>query len=220
MKLTFENYLKLSAYSNVVIVYPGRFQPAHKNHAKVYSVLAEKFETATVYVATTNKVSPPNTPFSFIERKKMLEAAGVPGDKIVQTANPYVAQEIKSLYDPAVTKIIFAVGAKDMSSDKPRFNFLPTQKGDAYFKPLGDILKITPKNVEEMFTLDKHGYVAIAPTYSFSINITGKPLSIKGATEIRELYRTASEAGKQEIITQLYGSFNEDIYELFNNKLL
>ena len=37
MKLiTLEDYLNNNT-KNLVVIYPGRFQPAHKNHAKVFN---------------------------------------------------------------------------------------------------------------------------------------------------------------------------------------
>ena len=107
-----------------------------------------------------------------------------------------------------------------MDPTAPRFNFLPTKKGDAYFKPLNKIKDITIKDVNELITFNNHGYVATTPTYHFKLNITGYPVPIKGASEIRDIYKTASELGKKEIIKQLYGKFNDNIYNLFNNKLI
>jgi hypothetical protein len=220
MKLTFENYLNNQQVLNVVVIYPGRFQPAHKNHAKVYNFLLEKFPFASVYIATSNKISPPRSPFSFAEKKQMLVAAGVPDDKIIQTTNPYQAIEITRKFEPTLYKLIFAVGGKDMDPEAPRFSFTPTKKGEAYFKPLPNINDLTPESLNELYTFDKHGYVTATPTFRFNLNLTGRPMPIKGASEIRELYKTASEAGKKEIISQLYNGFNEEIFNLFNNKLI
>lgn len=220
MKLTFENYLNNQTSPNLLIIYPGRFQPAHKNHAKVYKFLIQAFPYASVFIATSNKISPPKSPFSFNEKKMMLVAAGIPADKIIQTSNPYQAREITKRFDPNTTRLVFAVGGKDMDPTAPRFNFLPTKKGDAYFKPFNKIKDINIQDVVEMLTFNKHGYVATIPTFHFKLNLTGTSIPIKGASEIRELYKTASELGKQEIIKQLYGRFNENIYNLFNTKLI
>ena len=220
MKLiTLEDYLENNT-NNLVVIYPGRFQPAHKNHAKVYNFLTTKFNYADVYIATSNKILLPKSPFTFDEKKIMLQAAGVPADKIIQTANPYQSREILQKYDSTSTCVIFAVGAKDMDPVTPRFNFLPTKKGDAYFKPLPTLNSLTAKAIQTLYTLDKHGYVATIPTYRFTINIVGKNIPILGASQIRDLYRSASILGKKEIIKQLYGSYNENIYNIFENRLI
>jgi len=221
MKLTFELYLREEQLrQETVIVYPGRFQPAHKNHAKVYNFLVKHFPYASVFVATSNKISLPKSPFTFDEKKIMLTAAGVPAEAIIQTTNPYVAKEITQNFNPENTRLIFAVGGKDMVDKKPRFNFLPTKKGDAYFKPLPKLQLLTFNIVNTLFTFNNHGYVATTPTYTFNINILGQKINIKGASDIRELYKKASEAGKRDIIIQLYGSFNEEIFDLFNKRLI
>lgn len=217
--LTLEDYLNNNSL-NLVVIYPGRFQPAHKNHAKVYNFLVNKFKDADVYVATSNKLSLPKSPFTFDEKKIMLMAAGIPAEKIVQTANPYQAREILQTYDASSTRVIFAVGGKDMDPTNPRFNFLPTKKGDAYFKPLPPITNVTSKIIQELYTLNKHGYVATSPTYRFSINIVGTKIPILGASQIRDIYKTASTLGKKEIIKQLYGNYNEEIFNIFEKRLI
>ena len=220
MKLiTLEDYLNNNT-KNLVVIYPGRFQPAHKNHAKVYKFLTTKFNYADVYIATSSKIMLPKSPFTFDEKKVMLQAAGVPADKIIQTVNPYQAREILQKYDGSSTCVIFAVGEKDMDPASPRFNFLPTKKGDAYFKPLPSLSSLTTNKIQELYTLDKHGYVATIPTYRFTINIVGKNIPILGASQIRDLYRSASVLGKKEIIKQLYDSYNENIYNIFENRLI
>ena len=54
-----------------IAVYPGRFQPFHKGHAQVYKWLKSKFGNATI--ATSNKVEAPKSPFTFTEKKKMMD---------------------------------------------------------------------------------------------------------------------------------------------------
>jgi len=92
------------AIQQVVAIYPGRFHPFHKGHASVYTYLRNKFDT--VFIATSDKVDPPKSPFSFAEKRQMMIAAGVPASAIVQTKNPYQAQEILQAYDPATTAVV------------------------------------------------------------------------------------------------------------------
>ena len=54
----------------VVAIYPGRFQPMGKHHAKTFRWLQSKFKNA--YVGTSGKVSLPKSPFSFAENKKII----------------------------------------------------------------------------------------------------------------------------------------------------
>ena len=227
MKFTLENYLN-NDIRELLVIYPGRFQPAHKNHAKVYNFLLNQFPRASVFISTSNKIDLPNSPFTFEEKKMMLVASGIPEQAIIQTTNPYVAREITNKFSPENTSLIFAVGGKDMEDTtdkqtgkiiKPRFNFLPTKKGEPYFKPLSNLKKITDKQVKYLDTFNLHGYVSATPTFNFTLNISGKKINIKSASDIRNMYRNASEAGRKIIITQLYNNFNPQIYDLFNKRL-
>ena len=74
---------------NHVVVYPGRFHPFHKGHASVYNSLVKQFGAGNVYIATSDKVDPPKSPFTFDEKVQMMIHAGVPANAIVKTAQPY-----------------------------------------------------------------------------------------------------------------------------------
>ena len=187
----------------LVVVYSGRFQPAHRGHAQVYKSLVEQYPGADVYVATTNKVDE-KSPFNFQERKFTLEKAGVPGDKIVQVISPYVAKEITTKYNDTKDKLIYAVSEKDID----RFSYGPKKDGSpSYFQKL--------KDVNELLPLGEKGYIAIAPVFPFKV--LGK--NITSATQVRDMYKHVSEPERKQIIVDLYGKFDEGIYNLFNKKL-
>ena len=93
----------------IVAIYPGRFQPMGKHHAKTYRWLKSQFKDA--YVATSGKVDLPKSPFSFAEKKKIIKSHGI--SKVVQVKNPYQSVEILKKYDPETTAVIFMVGKKD-----------------------------------------------------------------------------------------------------------
>ena len=50
--------------SNVLVIYPGRFQPFHKGHKAVYDYLASRYGRDNVFITTSNKVAPPRSPFT------------------------------------------------------------------------------------------------------------------------------------------------------------
>ena len=94
----------------IVAIYPGRFQPMGAHHAKTYQWLAGRgFDVA--YVATSGKVALPKSPFSFNEKKKIINSHGI--TNVVQVKNPYKAEEILGKYDPETTAAVFMVGKKD-----------------------------------------------------------------------------------------------------------
>jgi len=106
-----------SKIKNIVAIYPGRFQPMGKHHAQTYKWLKSKFSDA--YVATSGKVSLPKSPFSFAEKKKIINSHGI--KNVVQVKSPYQATEILKKYDPETTAAVFMFGAKDAGRLKGKF---------------------------------------------------------------------------------------------------
>ena len=193
---------------NTLVIYPGRFHGFHKGHKSVYDLLVKKFADADVYIATSNKVDPPKSPFTFDEKKKIMTFAGIPADAIVQTAVPYVAKEITSNYDENNTVLFFAVSEKDMDSD-PRFQFKPKKDGSpSYFQPYKKGTKLEP--------FAKHGYIITVPTLDFSVN--GKP--VNSASELRAEFAAADSETQKRIITDMYGQYSPEIHQLMKTKIL
>jgi len=113
-----ENIIKEDSKIKLVIaIYPGRFQPMGKHHAKTYQWLSGQFDKA--YVATTGKVDLPKSPFSFSEKKKIINSHGI--SNVVKVKSPYKAEEILKKYDPETTAAIFMVGKKDAGRLKGKF---------------------------------------------------------------------------------------------------
>ena len=190
--------------SEVLVIYPGRFQPWHKGHKAVYDYLDGKYDN--VYVATSDKVDPPKSPFNFAEKKKMMELTGMDTNNVVLTRNPYQALEITQHFDPANTVIIFAVSEKDMAED-PRFAFKPKKDGSpSYFQPVKD------GNLE---TMDKHGYIMTVPTFNF--DVLGQPM--KSATEVRHSFSKMDEPTKKQLIKDLFGNYSDEVYNLMSSKI-
>ena len=181
-----------------VVVYPGRFHPFHKGHAAVYKWLNSKFDN--VYIATSNKIDPPKSPFSFEEKKQMMMHAGIPGNAIVQARNPYGATEITDKFDPDTTTVLYAVSEKDMAED-PRFQFKPKKDGTpGYFQPYGS----------NMEPLNKHGYIITTPTFDFTV--LGEPM--RSATELRKNFANADTQTQAKMIKDLYGSYDKNIHKI------
>lgn len=187
----------------LVVIYSGRFQPAHKGHAQVYRSLVEEYPNADVYVATSNKVDE-KSPFNFVERKFLLEKAGIPADKIVQVVNTYSAKEITSKYNGDKDILIYVVSQKDAD----RFSFKPKKDGTLpYLQRL--------EEAEELQPMKDRGYVKVGKTFPFTV--LGKV--IMSATKIRDLYKHVSDPERKQIIIDLYNKFDQGIYNLFNKKL-
>ena len=200
--INFKQYVE-SVQGKIVVIYPGRFQPAHIGHYSLYESLVREHPGADVYVATSGKVDD-KSPFTFEERKRILEFLGVPGNRIINVINPYKAEEITKKYNPAVDHVIFALSEKDSE----RINFKPKKDGTpAYFIQYNSQLDLLP--------FEQHGYIETVQVTTFSV----LGVKVQSASQIRELYKSSDMLNRKQIITDLYGRFDQGIYDLFNQKL-
>ena len=200
------------AEAQLLVIYPGRFQPFHKGHYAVYEYLTGKFGRNNVYIATSNKTDNSKSPFTFAEKAYFMQLTGVPADRIVQATQPYQIQSILStgqiaVANPENTVVIFAVSEKDMDED-PRFSFAAKKDGSTpYFQPLKDI-----KQTESM---DRHGYIMTVPTFDFTV--AGAPM--RSGTELRKLYSDAKVKKRQAILADLFGKYTRDAEQIMNSKI-
>lgn len=205
-------FLNELAEPQLLVIYPGRFQPFHKGHYAVYEYLTSKFGRNNVYIATSNKTDTAKSPFSFAEKAYFMQLTGVPADRIVQATQPYQIQNVLqsghiTVADPTNTVVLFAVSEKDMASD-PRFSFAAKKDGSTpYFQPLKDI-----KQTESM---DKHGYIMTVPTFDFTV--AGAPM--RSGTELRNLYSEADEPQRQAIISDLFGRYTREAEQIMTAKI-
>lgn len=191
-----------------LVVYPGRFQPFHKGHRAVYDYLVKKYGRDSVFIATSNKVEPPKSPFSFGDKTQFMALTGVPLDRVVESSQPYKAEELTRNYNPTTTRLIFAVSEKDMAED-PRFKSWTKRDGTpAYFQP-------KPANAGEMASFDQHGYIEVVPTVDFKV--LGQPM--RSATEIRALFARSNEQTRKKIVADLFGRYSDNVYAIMANKL-
>lgn len=114
-----------------VFIYPGRFQPMGKHHAETYRAIADNHGAENTYIATSDKVDLPKSPFNFEEKKEIMIRHGIPADKIIKVKNPYNAKELLDNYDTDVVKAVYFVGQKDMDED-PRFKKTSGVSKDGY----------------------------------------------------------------------------------------
>ncbi len=191
---------------DTVVIYPGRFHPFHKGHKSVYDTLVKRFGKDRVYIATSNKVDPLKSPFTFDEKRAMMALTGVDPSRVVQVKNPYQATEITDNFDPQNTIALFAVSDKDMAQD-PRFSFKPRKDGGAsYYQPAQ----------KDMKSLDTHGYIITVPTLNF--NVLGKPMS--SASEFRANFASADNETQKAMITDLFGRYDPKTHNTMSQKIV
>jgi len=210
------NEILMHQKNNLIVIFPGRFQPFHIGHKRFFDMAKKQFPGADFFIATSDMPTkdaakdPGRYPFNFNEKKQIMMAAGIPEQEIRLVKQPYKPLEILKDYDSNIAKVIYVVGEKDMKED-PRFSFGMTKKGTpTYFQPF--------KNLNEMVPFKEaggHGYIYSPGTITFNI---GKK-AITSATELRNMYKAANEQQRKEIVTSVIGKFDPKIYNLFNAKL-
>jgi len=187
--------------NKVIAVFSGRFQPFHRGHYDAYMYMVNKFGKENVYIGTSNVVDPPRSPFTFVEKKKIMTTMfKIPSNRIVQIKNPYKPEEILKKFDKNKTAYVAGVSQKDkdrLSMGKKHY-FIPYRKSDN-LKPL-----------------DENGYVEVIPSSKFKTggeNISG--------TKVRQIFSSTRRAdeSKKKYFEKMYGKFDKSIYELIIRKL-
>jgi hypothetical protein len=192
-----------------IVIYPGRFEPPHLGHKASYNQLEKDFPGAKVFIATSGVVAPVTHPFKFGDKVDLFAKLGIPSGAVVQTTNPYQAQEITSnLPDPENTVLVFAVSAKDMG-ETPRFKFGVKKDGSpSYMQPY-------PKGGKGLKPLTQHAYVYTTQVATFKV--MGRDAN--SASEIRNLYIKGSAQDRAQIVHDLYGQADSAIQQLFDQRL-
>jgi hypothetical protein len=190
----FENYVA-EAGPELVVLYPGRFQPFHLGHGDVFRALQNKFGRDNVYIATSNKVELPKSPFNFSDKTVFMNAAGVPSDRIIEVASPYKLPEPQ--FNPANTIFIVAVGAPDR--DRLRPDSVKKDGSPGYYKTFESLDKCT--------TADKHGYVIIADERHKLITVNGQQVDVSHGTPARAAWDAVRDNPKSrsEYLLQMFG---------------
>jgi hypothetical protein len=190
----FETYVA-EAGPQLVVLYPGRFQPFHLGHGEVFQSLQSKFGRDSVYIATSNKTELPKSPFNFSDKSVFMHAAGIPSDRILEVVSPYKLPEPQ--FNPANTIFVVAVGAPDR--DRLRPDSVKKDGTPGYFKTFESIDKCT--------TADKHGYVIIANERQKVITINGQQVDVSHGTPARAAWNQIRDNPKlrSEFLLQMYG---------------
>ena len=189
----FENYI-VEAGTQLVVLYPGRFQPFHLGHREVFQSLQNKFGRDNVYIATSNKTEMPKSPFNFSDKVKFMIAAGIPADRILEVASPY---KLPAQFNPETTHFVVAVGQPDADRLKP--DSVKKDGNPSYFKSL--------TKLDDMTTADKHGYVVVANERHKLIDIGKEKVDVSHGTQSRAAWNAIrnNPKGRSQFLLQMYG---------------
>jgi len=192
------------------VIYPGRFHPWHKGHKGVFDYLSTKYGGNEVYITTTDKVELPKSPFTFDEKAKMMVLTGIPLNKIIKVVQNYNVQNLvgKIPIDINRDSIIFVVSEKDMAED-PRFSKFTKKDGSpTYLQPI-------PKNLTKLQPAITHGYIDTVPTTDFTV--LGMPA--RSASQLRTQYTNLTSQNRKEFIKDLFGKYDDGVFNIMNTKL-
>mgnify|MGYP001258703113 CR=1 FL=1 len=200
-----------------IIIYPGRFQPMLPHHAEVYNRLQSRFAGAEVYVATSNKVEGSKSPFNFEEKKAIMTGMhGIPEDKIILAANPYLIDSYMKEFDQKNTMVIFAVGGKDED------RFPMKNIDDSTGLNMATRGETRPTYYQMINTLEQHpalpmsdrGYIYLAPTVAGGGEVASASAFRKAFTSVEDIEK------RKQVFEKYMGTYNERVFNLFNNKLI
>jgi hypothetical protein len=191
-----------SSPRQLVVIYPGRFQPFHKGHAEVFHELQSRFGSDNVYIVTSNKTDGLKSPFNFSDKVKFMNAGGIPAHSIIE--NTGQMYDLPPQFNKQNTVFIAAVGSPDAKRLNP--GGVKKDGTPSYFQSFdGDL-----KGCE---SADQHGYVVVVNEKPETIAVGGKQYDVSHGTQTRELWNAIRKDPKQrkEFITGMYGKYHAEL---------
>ena len=183
--------------SKTIVVYPGRFQPFGPHHLATYANLTTIYGVDSVFITTSDKHGDDDSPLSFINKRAVMIALGVPPEKIVLCKSPYQPVELlEGNFDMETDVLKVVVGEKDMR-ENPRFNtFVKKDGSPAYFQPDAIYSNYKPYGT--------HGYLVVAPT------VMSNNTSAASSSKIREVLR--SSIMNSDTIYKIYYMYSPELH--------
>lgn len=196
--------------NKIIAIYPGRFQPFGKHHAATFMWLQKKFGKENTYIVTSNKIDTEKSPFSFNEKKAIMELYGIDPSHIIEVKNPYNPAELYGQFDPETTSVVFMVGEKDMGED-PRFKIGVKKDGSPSF------FQNYKGNENNLEPLSKHGYLITAPHISLKVPGYGEMSGTEIRKALGDITKTREE--KKKVFQEIFGWYSEKMANYIFDKL-
>ena len=175
--------LELKNKAKVVVVYGGGFQPFHQGHMSSYLQAKQKFPGADFYVAASNDTK--TRPIPFDAKQFLAQQAGVV-DPFVQVSQPINPREILANFNPEQDILVL------VRSERDPMSYTKKDGTPGYYQPFVSIDQCEP--------FSKHGYILVTKKHVFDVN--GQ--EVYSGSQVRSMYAEADDAGKANIIKQLY----------------
>jgi len=187
-----------------IAIMAGGFHPFHSGHAALYNSIVDAMPYADVYVSATDTKT--TRPFPFKYKQFLATISGVPEDRFLQVKRTYNVDEYMQLTDdPSNTVLVFVRSEKDRDEHpKPGDPNAVVTRGPR--KGMPPYILSYEDFQDDLQSMDKHAYIKYMPTVDFGVG----DQTVKSATEIRNMWPTASETEKESIIDNLYPSATKE----------
>jgi len=151
-------------------------------------------------VVTSNVQDKNKSPFSFAEKKKIINSHGI--TNVRQVKDPYKAVEVVSRFNGDTTAIVFGFSQKDAGR-------LAGKKG-GYFQPYD-------KNKDKLKPYTENGYYIIIPRFEIKVPGFGE----MSGTSLRKAFgsKKMGSERKMKIFTAVFGHSKKSIYNLIVGRL-
>lgn len=173
---------------NIIVVFGGGFQPWCPWHTYSFDQAVKSLGNtpgARFYIAASNDTKERPIPFNY--KEMLIRQAGIsPEVPVVQVVTPMNPLAILNNFDK--DRDVFVL----VRSEKDPVPYTKKDGSPAYYQPVSDINKAQPFAV--------HGYVL--PTKVKKFKVAGQ--MVGSATDIRNMYASADEEGRQRIIRDMY----------------
>lgn len=188
-----------------VVIYGGKFQPFHKGHYEIYQKLVKEFGEENVFISTQDinknrlkqKDYKENHIFSFDEKVLIMNTMfNIPNKQIICVKRtPYLPSWKEIPVEGSDYALITICGSKDSE----RFNDLGNDS-------------ITMQEYKPGINLQS----CLTHKYYYILDNDDVHMS---ATEVRNYFRENDEKHKIEFFKDIYGKFNQEIYDLVNDRI-
>lgn len=101
---------------DVIVIYPGKFQPMAIYHKEEYDRICRKFDKDNVFIVTDDITDPIERPLTFDEKTAIMRRHNV--KHIVKSNTPFHATDVIEQFDNDSTIVIYAVDKDDVSKLK------------------------------------------------------------------------------------------------------
>ena len=101
---------------DIVVIYPGKFQPMAIYHREEYERICRKFDKDNVFVVTNDITDPIEKPLTFDEKSMIMSRHNV--KRIMKSNTPFHATNVIEQFDNESTIVIYAVDKDDVSKLK------------------------------------------------------------------------------------------------------